>query len=65
MTTPEFVLPSLFAGPWLLIEIQYLSGLEFKAKMSHIVRDLVGSVDSVPSRCVCHIHQYKKGIKYS
>lgn len=23
--------------------------------MSHIVKDLAGSVDSVPSRCVCYI----------
>ena len=36
----------------LLIEIQYLSNPEFKAKMSHVVKDLAGSVGSVPARCV-------------
>ena len=39
----------------LLTEIQYLSGSEFKAEMSHVVRDLVGSVESRSSRCVSYI----------
>jgi hypothetical protein len=56
MTRPELVLSSVFADFLLLTGIQYLSGSEFKAKMSHVVRDLVGSVDSGPSRCVSYIH---------
>jgi hypothetical protein len=36
----------------LFTKIQCLSGSEFKAKMSHVVKDLAGSVGSVPARCV-------------
>ena len=60
MTTPEFVLPNLFAGLRLLIEIQYLSGSEFKAKMSHIVSDLAGSIESSSSRWVPHTSVQKR-----
>jgi len=52
MTGPELVLPRTSASFWLFTEIQYLSGSEFKARMSHVVKDLAGSVGSVPERYV-------------
>ena len=42
------------AGNWLFTKIQYLSGSEFKARMSHVVKDLAGSAGGVPVRCVCY-----------
>jgi len=53
MTRPELVLYSVSAGFWLFTKIQCLSGSEFKARMSHVVKDLAGSAGSVPARCVC------------
>jgi hypothetical protein len=62
MTRPELVLPDVSAGFWLLTKIQYLSSAEFKAKMSHVVRDLAGSVDGVPPRCVCYMQDSEKAL---
>jgi hypothetical protein len=52
MTRPELVVSSVSGAFWLFTRIQCLSGSEFKAKMSHVVKDLAGSVGSVPARCV-------------
>ena|SRR6266850_999432 len=58
MTRPELVLSSLSACFYLLIAIQYLSGPEFKAKMSHVIKELAGSIGSV--RCVCYTYHIEE-----
>ena len=55
MTSPELVVSSVSGGFWLFTKIQCLSGSEFKAKMSHVVKDLAGSVG--PMRCVCYTYR--------
>jgi hypothetical protein len=45
---------------WLFTKIQYLSGSQFKARMSHVVKDLAGSVGSVPAKCVCYTYRIEE-----
>ena len=47
-----------------LTEIQCLSGAEFKAKMSHVVKDLAEPVGGVQARYVCKT-PHGRGIKIS
>ena len=43
---------------------QCLSDAGFKEAMSHIVKDLAGSIGSVPTRCVSYTPIYGGGIKF-
>jgi hypothetical protein len=65
MTRSELVLHGFAAGFCMLTGIQYLSSPEFKAKMSHVVRDLTGSIASVPPRCVRYKHDIEEALNIS